>query len=375
MEKPKRIRIVFTLIIPALCILLGGPARADEVQLAPDHPDRYTVQKGDTLWDISTRFLKSPWQWPKIWKANDQIKNPHLIYPGDVVVLRYVNGQPELTVLRNEKMPLAAGAPEEKPTADAPLPPLAAGSTGRTEKLSPSLHVESLDAAIPTIPPNAILPFLTYPLAISENELEKAGYITTGLDDRIALGDGSEFYARGLKANNDEFFHIFRRGDKIKNPETGELLAYEAVYLGDARKLEPGDPSKLVVTSVRQEIQKTDRLLSAPPRASLPYYYPSAPTKQVHGYIALAVNGVAEIGSLSVVAITLGKRDGMQEGHVLRVMRHAGEHRDPVTRDKYKLPEEESGLVMIFRVYDKVSYALVMRSTRPIHIRDAVVTP
>ncbi len=382
MEKPKRTLasgIAFTLIVvPALCALLAGPARADEVQLNPNHPDRYTVKKGDTLWDIANRFLKSPWHWPRVWKINDQIKNPHLIYPGDVILLRYVDGKPELTLLRNEKLPLSeAPAADEKPnvpTAEPALPPPAAGSSGRSGKLSPAIHIEPLGGAILTISPETIVPFLTYPLAVGEKELERAGYVTTGLDDRIALGDSGEFYARGVRGD-DEFYQVFRPGKPLRNPETDEILAYEAIYLGDARKLAAGDPSKFVVTSSKQEIVPKDRLLVAPTRAPLPYFYPSAPTTQVRGRIISALNAVAEIGSYGVVAISLGKREGIEEGHVLRVMRHVGTHRDPVTRDKYKLPEEESALVMVFRVYDKVSYALVMRSTRPVHILDVVVTP
>jgi nucleoid-associated protein YgaU len=377
MEKPTRsLRIAdLILIIPVAAVLLIAPVSADEVQLKPDHPDRYTVKKGDTLWDISARFLKSPWHWARVWKINEQIKNPHLIYPGDVILLTYVDGRPELTVLRQEKMPLGE-APPERPGAPAEptLPPPAPGSTGRTDKLQPGVHVEPLGGAIPTIPPNAILPFLTNPLVVTERELEQAGYITTGLDDRIALGDHSEFYARGLQ-NDAEYFQIFRRGNAIRNPDTKELLAYEAIYLGDAKKLETGDPSKLVVTSVKQEIQPTDRLLAAPPRAPLPYYYPAAPATQVRGYLISALNAVAEIGTYGVVAITLGKREGMQEGHVLRVMRHVGKRTDPLSRLEYTLPDEDSALVMVFRVFDKVSYALVMRSTRPVHIGDTVVTP
>src|SRR6266566_5826567 len=142
------------LIITLTCLSPAGSARADNVQLKPDHPDRYTVQKGDTLWDISNRFLKSPWHWPKVWKINDQIKNPHLIYPGDVILLRYVDGQPQLTVLRNEKLPLGEAPPEK--TAEPSLPP--PGSTGRTGKLSPSVRIEALGGAVPTIPPDAIAP-------------------------------------------------------------------------------------------------------------------------------------------------------------------------------------------------------------------------
>ncbi|HKQ30008.1 MAG TPA: LysM domain-containing protein [Burkholderiales bacterium] len=350
------------------------------MQLKSDHPDRYTVQKGDTLWDISNKFLKSPWHWPRVWKINDQIRNPHLIYPGDVIVLRYVDGQPELTVLRNEKLPAPTDAtpppaPDATASADAPQSqPVTPAGINRGEKLQPAVRVEPLGGAIPTIPPNVIVPFLTYPLAISEKELERAGYVTVGLDSRIALGSQSEFYARSVKGD-DEYFQIFRPGAPIRNPETKELLAYEAIYLGDSKRLEPGDPAKLVVTSAKQEILPTDRLLAAPPFAALPYYYPSAPAKQLRGYIASALNAVAEIGTFGVVATTLGKRDGIEEGNVLRVMRHVGKHRDPITRSDYQLPDEESALLMVFRVYDKMSYGVILRSTRPVHIGDALVTP
>jgi nucleoid-associated protein YgaU len=378
MHKPKRSRLLggSTLIIPAVLALILAPVRADDVQLKSDHPDRYTVQKGDTLWDISNKFLNSPWHWPKVWKINDQIRNPHLIYPGDVIVLRYVDGKPELTVLRNEKVPLG-DAPRDTPAGTTPPATVApsSGSTNRSgERLSPSVRVEPLGGAIPTISPDVIVPFLTYPLAVSEKELERAGYVTTGLDGRIALGAQSEFYARGVKGD-DEYYQVFRPGPAIRNPETKELLAYEAIYLGDSKKLEPGDPAKLLVTSAKQEIVPTDRLLAAPPRASLPYYYPVAPSKQVRGLIVSALNAVAEIGTYGVVATTLGKRDGIEEGNVLRVMRHVGTHMDPVTRREYKLPDEEAALLMIFRVYDKMSYGIVLGSTRPVHIGDALVTP
>jgi hypothetical protein len=373
------------LIIPALYVMLGvlliAPARvahADEVQLKADHPERYTVQKGDTLWDIASRFLNSPWLWAKVWKGNEQIKNPHLIYPGDVIVMRWVDGKPELSVLRNEKLPLSEAPTEPGSTVaetpDEPLPPLSTGSTGRTEKLKPGIHGELLSAAIPTIPPDAIMPFLTFPLAVGEKELTNAGYVTIGLDDRIALGDQSEFYARDVKGD-DDYFYIFRPGRPIRHPETKELLGYEAIYLGDAKRLESGDPAKMIVTRVKQEILPTDRLLAAPSHVPLPYYYPSAPPKEVNGRIASALDAVAEIGTYGIVAITLGKREGIQEGHVLRVMRHVGTRRDPVKGGNYKIPDEESGLVMVFRVYEKLSYALVMRATRPVHVLDAVVTP
>lgn len=357
--RPRRLRTL--IIVLALAPLL---AFADDVQLRPDHPERYTVVRGDTLWDIASRFLKSPWHWPRIWKINQAIRNPHLIYPGDVIVLRYVDGQPELTLLRAEKLnadgsaTMAVGAPG-----------------GNVFKLQPRVHSEALDQAIPTIPPGAIVPFLTQPLAVGERELEEAGYVTIGLDSRIALGDHSEFYARGVSNRDAEYFQVFRPGKPLKHPETGELLGYEAIYLGDARRLESGDPTKLVVTAVKQEILPTDRLLVAPPRAALPYYYPRPPANRVEGRVISALNAVSEVGPYTVVALSLGRREGLEEGHVLRVMRHVGKHNDPVTRRDYPLPDEESGLVLVFRIFDKVSYGLVMNANRPIHILDAVVTP
>lgn len=368
MFSPRR-RAARTLIIILFGLLPIG-SWADVVQLKPDHPERYTVVKGDTLWDIASRFLRSPWHWPRIWRINEAIKNPHLIYPGDVVVLRYVDGKPELTVLRSEKLP-PVDQPSGAPATAAPTRTAIQGTT----RLSPRVHSETLDRAIPTIPPNLIVPFLTQPLAVDEDELERAGYVTVGLDDRIALGNRSEFYARGISDKQNEYFQIFRPGRALEHPETGELLAYEATYLGDAQLLESGDPTKLVVTAVKQEILPTDRLMNAPRRAALPYYFPRAPGKQVSGFVISALNAVAEVGPFTVVAVSLGKREGLEEGHVLRVMRRVGTRNDPVTRDDYQLPDEESALVLVFRTFDKVSYALVMNATRPVHILDAVVTP
>jgi len=368
------------LSIGAVLALLAfaAPVFADTVALTPDHPDRYVVQKGDTLWDISKRFLKDPWRWASVWTINDQIKNPHLIYPGDVILLTYVDGKPQLSVAREEKVvPAPAGAEEMTVTPTTAIEePAGETPTGmNVVKLRPKAHVESITSAIPTISPEAIVPFLTEPLAVGRSELGQAGYVTIGLDERRALGDGSQFYARGLKNSGTEYYQIFRQGAALKHPDTGEILAYEALFLGDARLLESGDPAKLVVTRVKQEILPTDRLLQTPEKAALPYYFPRAPEKNVNGRILAAVNGMREFGPNTIVAISLGKREGMEEGHVLRIMRHVGLSKDPVTKNMYKLPDEETGLLMIFRVFDKVSYALIMNATRPVHIHDALRTP
>jgi len=350
-----------------------APLAADVVDLKPDHPERYVVQKGDTLWDISKRFLQDPWRWASVWTINEQIKNPHLIYPGDVIVLKYVDGKPQLVVDRGEApapTPAPEGAPEvlEEPAGETP-------SGMKIVRLKPRAYTERIEDAIPTIGPDVIQPFLTEALVVSPGELERAGYVAVGLDDRVALGDGSEFYARGLRRTKADYFYIFRPGKVLRHPETGELLAYEAFYLGDAQLLENGDPAKMVVTRVKQEIIPTDRLMEAPARAALPYYFPRAPEKDVKGRILSVLNGVNEIGPSAIVTISLGKREGIEEGHVLRIMRHAGSRKDPVTRRPFKLPDEESGLLMVFRVFDKVSYALIMDATQPVHLEDVLRTP
>jgi hypothetical protein len=369
-------------------LVLAVPVSADTVELKSDHPDRYVVQRGDTLWDISKRFLKDPWRWASVWTINDKIRNPHLIYPGDVILLTYVDGKPQLSVVHEEKLaPPPAAAPVVADMPQAVVEPVVGATTAIEEpagvtpsglqvvKLHPKAHAESITSAIPTISPEAIVPFLTEPLVVGRSELGRAGYVTVGLDDRVALGDGSRFYARGLKDASIEHYQIFRQGAALKHPDTGETLAYEALYLGDARVLEPGDPTKLQVTRVKQEIVPTDRLLKTPEKAALPYYFPHAPEKNVKGRILVAVNGLREFGPTTIVAISLGKREGMEEGHVLRIMRHVGVSKDPVTRRNYKMPDEETGLLMVFRVFDKVSYALIMDASSPVHLHDAVRTP
>lgn len=369
--RPRRLVVALTIL---LCLASAWVA-ADEVQLKPNHPERYTVVKGDTLWDIAARFLQSPWHWPRVWRINDTIKNPHLIYPGDVILLRYVDGKPELTVLRNEKVPATDGAAPTTEAQPVRVENTPASSGNPTTKVLPQAYSEPLSRAIPTITPDVIFPFLTQPLVVGKRELEKAGYITVGLDNRIALGNQSEFYARGLKDAEAQYFHIFRPGKALKNPDTGEVLGYEAIYLGDAERLTTGDPSKLVVTAAKQEISPTDRLLAAPARGAVPYYFPRAPEQQVKGRIISALNSVSEIGSQTIVAVSVGQREGVEEGHVLRALYRQGKHRDPVSGRKYKLPDEESGLLLVFRTFEKVSYALVMNATRPLQIGDAVTTP
>ncbi len=375
---------LFTAGVLAAFLAAAVPVSADTIQLKNGHPDRYVVQKGDTLWDISKRFLEDPWRWAGVWTINEQVQNPHLIYPGDVIVLTWKDGKPQLGVQREEaaapptEQPAPAGeTPAEQTAPPAVAAPLAPAPSGlRTVKLRPRIHTESIKDAIPTIDPAAIAPFLTSTIAVSRSELEDAGYVTVGLDNRLALGDGSEFYARRLpRQTKAEHYLVFRPGRALQHPDTGVVLAYEAIFLGEARLLKAGDPARLVVTRVNQEILPSDRLIEAPERPGLPYYMPRVPAKKVEGRILGSQNGMREYGPNAVVAISLGRRDGIEEGHVLRILRHVGQHKDPVTGRYYNIPDENSGLLMVFRVFERVSYGIITDVNRPIQLYDALRNP
>lgn len=335
-----------------LANLSYAASHAKDLELKTDHPERYSVLKGDSLWGIANKFLKDPWRWPEIWARNTYIKNPHLIFPGDVLVMTRVDGVPTLKLLRSQKM-----------------------TSGNTVKLSPAIRVEALEDAIPTIPPNAISPFLTSPRIIEENELESTPYITIGVEDNIVLGKLSQFYARGLTDPDNEFYQIFRPGRTFKHPDTQEILGFEAVYLGDARLLDYGETSKLEITKSSSEISPRDRLMPLTKDVGLPHYLPTSPKSDVRGQILQAQGGVSELGPYSVVVISLGAREGLIEGNVLRIMRHRGMQLDPVKGSMYALPDEETGLLMAFKIFEKLSYALVLKATRAVHVFDVVQRP
>lgn len=356
-------------------------ASADTVALNPNHPQRYTVVRGDTLWGISTRFLEDPWQWAKVWTINPQIKNPDLIYPGDVIALSYVHGKPELILLRNKTLaPLPGGASvaASAESTESMSPAAGAGpSSGLTVvKLEPQVRSEPLNQAIPTISPSVIGPFLTRPLIVSRAELHRDPYIVKGLDSHVVLGTASKCYARGMGPHPAHYYDIYRPAKPLRNPDSGELLGYQAQYLGRARLLRAGNPAKLVIISARQEIFAGDRLVAAPRvRTPLPYYFPHPPGRMVHGRIVLEPNNVADVGPLTVVAVDIGSHDGMKDGDVLRILHPGTRSVDPVTRKYYRTPDESAGLLMVFRVFDKVSYALIMSATGPVDIGDKVTSP
>jgi LysM repeat protein len=334
----------------AFAVLFTGALIADDVVLNPNHPERYVVVKGDTLWDISSRFLRDPWLWPEIWYVNPQVENPHLIYPGDVLKLVYVEGRPQVRV---------------------------ESGTGLT-KLSPTVRARPIEDAIPTIPVDAIEQFLTRPLVVEKGELEKAPYLVEHADEHLVTGAGDRIYVRGIEGTDGTAFSVYRAGQTYIDPDTGETLGYEAIFVGDASAERFGDPSTLALTNTTREARIGDRLRPADNSGIYPHFLPHSPPPGVTGRIIAVHDGVTQIGQFQVVVINRGAADGMEAGHVLEIYRAGALIPDTVSKkhfDKVQLPDEKAGLLMVFRTFDRVSFALVMKAVRSIHVGDKVATP
>ncbi|MEN8107530.1 MAG: LysM peptidoglycan-binding domain-containing protein [Pseudomonadota bacterium] len=332
-----------------LAALITSSLFAADVALNPDHPDRYVVVKGDTLWDISSLFLRDPWLWPEIWYVNPQIANPHLIYPGDILTLVYMDGKPQLRLQR-----------------------------GRDVKLSPQIRVEGLDAAIPTIPLDAIQQFLTKPLVVGKGELDTAPYIVQNADEHVIAGGGDRSYVRGIEDESIGLWDVFRPGGPYVDPDTREILGYEARFVADAAVQRFGDPATLLLTEADIEARTGDRLLPASQDDPIIHFQPHAPDTDIEGRILAVIGGVTQIGQFNIVVINKGTADGMEIGHVLKIYQAGERIRDPVKGgifERVTLPDEEAGMLMVFRSFERVSFALVMKASRAIHIHDFVRTP
>jgi hypothetical protein len=366
----------------------SGPATGPLV-IKPDAPDRYVVVPGDTLWGISQRYTDSPWRWPDLWNMNkEQIRNPHLIYPGYVILLDRERGQLTIATPGTEGKPGATpGAPVAPSTGAAPSAtptPSATTTTGPgAVKLAPRVRAESLARQeIPSIPPSAIEPFLTRPLVVEPDGLDKAPTIVATQADRVVLATGNSAYVRGLGTAKDDTWYVYRKGSALVDPDTNKTLGYEAIYLGTAQLTRPGEPATVVLTSSVQEVEAGDRLVAAG-RPQPVNYAPRAPGAQIKGRVIGIYGGVAKVGEAgpqSVISINRGKADGIEVGHVLAVYNLGGTVRDATKpRDapdaRIQLPDERAGLVFVFRVFDRISYALVMQITRPVSPLDVVQTP
>lgn len=347
-------------------------------ELVATAPDEYTVKPGDTLWAISRLYLKSPWRWPELWGMNlNEIANPHRIYPGQVLYLDKTGGRARLTTRRG------------------------VGGVDGTIKLSPRTRYESLSGmALPTLNPSLIEPFLAEPIVVDEDTLKVAPRIVAGNDDRVLLARGDRAYARGEAGSPVvevpgpiKQFRIFRNATPLKDPGTGEILGYEAQYLGRAN-LQRGEttdtqlnngkevtsvvPATIDIVAAREEMRAGDRLLSEPPRP-MESYVPRAPTQIVEGGRIVSVygNAVQFAAQNQVVSINKGTRDGIQSGEVLAILKNGATIVDKTNdaKETLKLPNERIGLLMVFRPFEKVSYALILEISDTPKAGDLLVNP
>lgn len=350
-----------------------------------DAPDRYVVVRGDTLWGISERFTDSPWRWPEIWNFNrEQIRNPHWIYPGDVIVLDRVSGT--LSIAGADGRPSAPAGTAGSEAGDrgaAGQRGLDAGGVVGTVKLSPRIRAESSARdAIPSIPPSAIEPFLSRPLVIEPDGLDNAPTIIATEENRVIIEAGNRAYVRGMGDSKEENWFVYRRGKALVDPDTNVTLGYEAIYLGTARVTRSGDPSTVQLTTVTQEVGTGDKLLPVGV-PEVPKYAPHAPAVFMQGRIIGIYGGlgkVGEAGPQSIITLNRGRADGVEVGHVFALYRPGPLIADASARTSgksmtFKLPDERYGLAFVFRIYDRVSYALVMRISRPVNPLDVVQTP
>jgi hypothetical protein len=398
-------KLLSTLILSALA--LSAPSWADVLEIQENAPDKYVVVKGDTLWGISGKFLKKPWRWPEIWQLNkESIKDPHWIYPGDIIVLDRSGEQPKLSLIKGEGHGLA------------------------TVKLSPTLREEKIESgAIPTIPISAIHAFLSEPRVVSAGAMDAAPFILGSNDERVIFAKGDNAFATGGPAGVTRW-NILRPGKELKDPETGEVLGYEVEYVGDARTVSPGAPQKILITRTAQEALAKDKLVAAVD-SDVFEYMPRAPETNVTGRIISAYGGVSDTGRHQTVVINRGSTHGLAPGHVLAIyttgntvelsgaelekmtwlasrnssvpeggawlysdVRCLKDENSKLTYDQtaelkavtrvgcleedesnVKLPDARTGLAMVYRVFDKVSYALVMESEGPVYLLDTVKNP
>ncbi|MFH2134263.1 MAG: LysM peptidoglycan-binding domain-containing protein [Pseudomonadota bacterium] len=343
-------------IISLICFLLPILASADVLQIREDAPDRYVVVKGDTLWDISAMFFKDPWKWPEIWALNKQaIKDPHWIYPGDLVYLDRRTGTLTTT----------PPAPEPEPAVPSNM-----------VKLEPKVRVVGHNTeAIPAVPLDTIASFLRRPLVVDDEELDGAPKLVGTYEQRTLLSVNDLAYVQNLPSDKGTQWQVYRPNVKFVDPETDEELGQEVVYLGDATVEKFGDPSTLRITNAIQEINKGDYFAQTGTGYS-PTYLPHVPENQISAKVISIFGGVQQAGQHAVITLNKGRRDGLEAGNILALYQ-----KGEVLKTKgwfepnINLPDMRYGLVMVFRVFNKVSYALVMETRLPVQILDSARNP
>ena len=332
----------------------------ETVVYEPEHPETYIVQEGDTLWDISSVFLRDPWYWPEIWFKNPQVENPHLIYPGDVLAIVYIGGQKRIQLQRRGE----------------------AGTTAegmRIVKINPRVRTQSIDSAIPSIPIDAIRHLLSRPIVVDEDTLDNSAYVLASLDDHLINSINDKLYVRRLDTSRgDGRYQIYRPDRPLFDPDTAELLGYQTIYVGETKLLLRGDPASVRVTNSVREILRDDRVMPLDNTVFERDFFPRPPAAPVSGSIVALLDAISQVGVYQTIAINLGQRDGLESGNLLRIRRTGDVIRDPHEEDprfRVKLPDEEVGMAMIVRAFEKMSFALIMEADFPVSTQDYVESP
>jgi len=337
-----------TIWLLLFALLCSGWARA-AMELNEDVPETYIVKRGDTLWGISGMYLQEPWRWPELWDVNPQIDNPHLIYPGDELYLVWVDGQPRLRMRRGGDM-----------------------------KLTPEMRVSPLKLAIPIIPLDQIGPWLQRNRVMDADEINNSAYIVAQDEEAIIAGPGDRVFGRGPFPDGERTYGIYRVGERYIDPLTDEYLGYQILDMGAAKLLSSNREvvTELEITRVTEEVEIGDRLLPYEERVIDASFHPRAPDVEIEGGVMIAVDGgLTQIGDMSIVTINRGKREGLEIGQVLAVYQRGKNVYDKVAKSNVLLPDTRAGLAMVFDAYEKVSYAIILKTTRPLKVGDLVKNP
>lgn len=338
----------FSIWLVLVSLLFSGFLHA-AVELNDDVPEVYIVKKGDTLWGISGMYLKEPWLWPELWDVNPQIDNPHLIYPGDELYLVWIDGQPRLRMRR-----------------------------GRDVKLDPNMRVTPLDLAIPVIPLDEIGAFLLRHRILAADEINDSAWVVSGDQGHLISAPGDIIYGRGPFPDGERAYGIYRPGETYSDPITGELLGYQAQDIGNAKLLSSNTApvTELQINRVTEEVRNADRLLPMEERVLDATFQPRAPEVEIENGFMIAVDGgVTQIGTMDIVVLNKGQRDGLAVGHVLAIYQAGALVFDQVAEENVQLPDTRAGLAMVFETFEKASYAIVLKSNRVLKVLDKVKNP
>lgn len=356
-----------------VCLMAGVVQAEEPVQIKPTAPERYTVTAGDTLWGIASRYLSDPWRWPEIWEANKQVYNPHLIYPGDVLLLCQIKDRAVLVLDQGGGCAEAA----ERIATGAPLP-TETRLPDNTVKLHPKARVLPLSLAIPAIPLKEIQRYLNESRVVSANVLERAPYVISAAEKRVVAGAGDTVYVRNKndQLRADGAYGVYRAGMIYLDPETGEPLGQEAEDIGAGRLVSlQQEVGSLKLSRTTQEVRPGDRLLENESTRIASLFHPANPEGVVPGHIIRVFGSIASASQFSVIAINRGEQDGVKPGHTFALYRKGEVVTDRLTQEAIRLPAERAGLAMVFRTFDRVSYALILSSSNTVKTGDEIRPP